>query len=257
MPCDTLPSESRFMDSVPAGMHGQSRAYPGCELKLFAHAINWKRYWAKKLWPYLGKSVLEVGAGLGGNTAMLCANRAFDSWLCLEPDSNFAQLLQDLIGTGGLPSNCSVICGTIHELEVAHQFDTILYIDVLEHIADDKAEVARAAELLSIGGCLWVLAPAHQWLFSAFDAAIGHHRRYNKDSLTRLTPASLSLERIEYLDTVGMIASAANRGLLRQDIPSFAQIKFWDSVMVPMSRLVDPVTRFRLGKSIIAIWRRT
>jgi hypothetical protein len=188
---------------------------------------------------------------------MLCANRAFESWLCLEPDSNFARLLQDLIETGGLPRNCSVICGTVHELKAAHQFDTILYLDVLEHIADDEAEVARAAELLSTGGCLWVLAPAHEWLFSAFDEAIGHHRRYNRDSLTRLTPASLSLERIEYLDAVGMIASAANRSLLRQDIPNFAQIKFWDSVMVPMSRLVDPVIRFRLGKSIIAIWRRT
>lgn len=72
---------------------------------------------------------------------------------------------------------------TLAALPRDSRFDTILYIDVLEHIADDRAELVEAARRLNPGGYLVVLSPAHQWLFTAFDAAIGHVRRYTAKSL--------------------------------------------------------------------------
>ena len=67
----------------------------------------------------------------------------------------------------------------------------MLYIDVLEHIEHDLDELARAASHLAPGGHLVVLAPAHQALFSDFDRAIGHYRRYNRAGLQKLAPAGL------------------------------------------------------------------
>jgi len=132
----------------------------------------------------------------------------------------------------------------------------VLYIDVLEHIEDDAAEVAIAARRLEPGGHLVALSPAHQWLFSPFDAAIGHHRRYTAASCRNLTVPGLRLVTLRYLDSVGMLASAANKLLLRTSTPTKEQILLWDQFMVPMSRWLDPVIRHRLGKSILAIWQK-
>ncbi|NIQ14480.1 MAG: methyltransferase type 12, partial [Candidatus Dadabacteria bacterium] len=112
-------------------------------------------------------------------------------------------------------------------------YDTILYIDVLEHIEDDYNELQSAKKLLSDTGTLIILSPAHQWLFSEFDEAIGHHRRYTKATLLKIIPDELNLINIRYLDSIGLFASLANRVLMRKSIPSMNQIKFWDRVMVP------------------------
>ena len=134
--------------------------------------------------------------------------------------------------------------------------DSILYIDVMEHIAEDRQEMAKAAEKLRPGGHLIVLAPALQWLFSPFDAAIGHHRRYSKKSLLALAPHTLEPVRARYLDSCGLLASAANRWLLSTAMPNPRQIRFWDGVLVRLSRAADPVLGFGVGKTVLGIWKR-
>jgi 2-polyprenyl-3-methyl-5-hydroxy-6-metoxy-1,4-benzoquinol methylase len=133
----------------------------------------------------------------------------------------------------------------------------VLYIDVLEHIEHDRAELARAVQHLAPNGTLIVLAPAHQWLFSSFDAAIGHFRRYDLPGLLDLRPPNVTVARARYLDAVGLLASLGNRILLKQSAPTLAQIRVWDRVMVRASRWLDPVLGFRLGKSALIVWRRS
>ena len=128
-------------------------------------------------------------------------------------------------------------------------------MDVLEHIQDDRAELERAAEHLHPGGRLIVLAPAHMLLYSPFDRAIGHHRRYDARSLPGVVPRELRREGLWYLDALGYLASLANRLLLRQDLPSSRQIRFWDRLLVPCSRPLDWVLRYRFGRSILGVWR--
>jgi hypothetical protein len=101
-----------------------------------------------------------------------------------------------------------------------------------------------------------VLAPAHEWLRSPLDDAVGHHRRYTRASLTAAVPPALRCERLEYLDSMGMFLSCANRWLLRRSVPSRAQVRFWDRAVVPVSRLVDPLLGRSVGKSVLGIWRR-
>ncbi len=93
-----------------------------------------------------------------------------------------------------------------------------------------------------------VLSPAHNWLFSPFDAAIGHFRRYSRKSLIAVAPDSLRLVRAFYLDSVGMAASLANRLFLKASSPTLAQIHFWDRNLVRASQFVDPLVGRRLGK---------
>ena len=226
--------------------------YIGSELELFAEARNWKSYFASKIRGYLKGDVLEVGAGLGANTGFLRTS-AIRRWLCLEPDRDMFRLLADEMA--GRPS-VEVLEGRLENVPRGNPFDAILYLDVLEHIADDSKEVCVAADMLRHGGVLIVLAPAHRWLFSEFDSAIGHFRRYNKKTLIALQPPSLKLEKLIYLDSVGLLASLGNRFLMRRPLPTLKQVLLWDNWLVPTSRLVDRFTGHSLGKSILAVWRR-
>jgi SAM-dependent methyltransferase len=232
-----------------------SEIYMGSELELFAQAHNWKRYWGSIVRPHLGNCVLDVGAGLG-ETAKTLATPHHKRWLCLEPDRRMAEQIARRIRCHDLPPNCEVRAGTIDNIG-ERDFSAVLYIDVLEHIKNDREELYKAAERLRPNGRLVVLAPAHQRLYTPFDRAIGHIRRYSLSDLRALTPPQLSQESGIYLDSVGLLASLANRLILKSQMPTARQIAIWDGAMVPISRLIDLAFFYRLGKSILAIWRRS
>ncbi len=137
---------------------------------------------------------------------------------------------------------------------IGKKIDTILYIDVLEHIEDDRKEMALAGERLKPGGKLIILSPAYQFLYSPFDRAIGHYRRYDRKALRFAANGGLKEISIRNYDSVGMMASMANKLLLRQSYPTKAQVYFWDKYMVGFSKLLDPLFFYRIGKTIVGIW---
>lgn len=227
--------------------------YVGSELDLFAAVWNWKAYWSTHIRPFLRGDILEVGAGIGSNTRFLDPGCDTGRWVCLEPDPELANQLLKNFGATEPRRFYETVCGTLESL-AGQYFDTIVYIDVLEHIDDDREELNRASSHLRPGGRLIVLSPAHQWLFSPFDAAIGHFRRYDRPMLRALTPAGLRLERMRYLDCAGLVLSAANMLLLRQSMPTQAQLRFWDRWIVPISRVFDKLFFYSVGKTILAVW---
>jgi protein-L-isoaspartate O-methyltransferase len=228
--------------------------YQGQELDLFARARNWKAYWGGEIAPYLTGDVLEVGAGSGVNTALLCPKAR--RWVSLEPDRALVDALRRTLARGDDGGHCEAVVGTLADLNAGDRFDAILYIDVLEHIADAKGELQRAATHLAPGGALVILAPAHQWLFTAFDKAIGHYRRYTTRTLAEDIPRGLVRERLVYLDSVGLLASLGNRALMNSSMPTERQIDFWDGVLVRGSTRLDRWLRYSVGKSVLGVWRR-
>jgi SAM-dependent methyltransferase len=235
---------------------GEAFEYVGDELEVFAGAVRWKRYFGTQLRPFIRGDVLEVGAGLGSTTKVLYRD-AVESWTCLEPDAKLADRLRAEIAADSLLGSraIQVTTGTMADVPLGARFDTILYIDVLEHIENDRAEMLAAMQHLSPRGHLIVLGPAHNWLFSPFDQAIGHFRRYTRSTLRGAAPEELKLVRLRYLDAVGLVASLSNRIVLRSGNPAKSQIRLWDTCMVPLSRLVDPLLGYRVGKSIIGVWQ--
>ena len=227
-------------------------AYVGSELELFACATTWKSYVRSHLQPYLSGDILEVGAGIGSATATFNDGTP-RRWVCLEPDRALAERIKP-----GLPpklTNCEIVAGTLSDLGPDQQFDGILYMDVLEHIEADGAELARAAGHLKPDGVLVILSPALPWLFTPFDKAIGHYRRYTKNSLRSIAPRDLHETKCIYLDSVGLLASLGNKLFLRSPVPSETQIRFWDRFMVPISKFADRALGYALGRSILVIWR--
>lgn len=231
---------------------GEER-YIGTELEVFSHAVRWKAYVRSRIRGTLVGDVLEVGAGVG-SAAKAFYDGTQRRWVCLEPDAELAKQ----IPREGLPrpERCEVRVGRVSDLGASEDFDAILYMDVLEHIEDDAGELREATRFLRPGGAIVVVAPALPWLYTPFDKAIGHYRRYTRKSLLAASPAGLKVERCEYLDSAGLLASAGNRLFLRAAEPGVGQILFWDRFLVPVSRVLDPILGHSAGRSLLAIWRR-
>jgi len=108
---------------------------------------------------------------------------------------------------GGLPAPVPFADG---------RYDLVCLLDVLEHIADDGAALARVCTLLKPGGRLLVTAPAYRWLWSAHDSAHHHHRRYTAGNLRqRAAAAGLQAQRVGYFNTLLFPPIALARGLQR------------------------------------------
>ena len=217
--------------------------YVGTELESFAGATNWKAYWSSFLKDIADRSrvCVEIGSGIGSNAHYL--SKYFNSYQGFEPD-------QKLV-TQSLNLKYDFSVGDISSLQKTID-GCIVYIDVLEHIADDRTELELAAGHLSPGSNLFILVPAHNYLFSDFDHAVGHHRRYSKRMLRSAVPPTLSILDMRYLDSIGYIALIARKILRRNGNPSSAQVKLWDR-LVPISKLIDFTVRYRIGKSLLVI----
>ena len=230
-------------------------SYVGGELDLFALAKNWKGYIKREISRYVTGDVLEVGAGIGATTVALHDGTA-RRWVCLEPDEHLALRLKARLTSWGGRLATNVIVGSLRTFSDRPSFDCILYIDVLEHIQDDRAQIDAAARLVRSGGHVVILSPAHHWLFSEFDKSIGHLRRYNKDGIRRLKPDKCIEQNLIYLDSIGVMLSLGNALALRRAIPTETQILTWDRLCIPVSRVVDRLSLGIVGKSILAVWRK-
>ena len=230
--------------------------YTGNELDVFAGAANWKKYFTSIFKSYLRGSVLEVGAGIGSKTPYLL-NSNISSFTCLEPDRILVSRIEEKVKQHHLPELLGIICGTTSDIPADKQFDAILYIDVIEHIEDDKAELNRARNLLKQGGSLIILVPAFNSLYTEFDKEIGHYRRYVKKTLRPAIPEGFELKKLIYLDSAGFFASLANKLLFSNSKANPKVIKFWDQVLVRFSILADKILFHTFGKSLVGIWQKT
>lgn len=123
----------------------------------------------------------------------------------------------------------------------------------MEH---NREELETARRHLTEEGYLIILASAHQWLFSPFDANIGHFRRYTKSTLCEIASLDLKCILLRYLDNAGLIASLLNRLLLNQQMLTDKQIAFWNGVLVPISKFLDPLRDIHWVKACLVFSSR-
>lgn len=219
------------------------------ELTIFSQATNWKKYWSRRINKHVSGFVAEVGAGIGSNTDYLL-NEKVEKLILVEPD---AKLFGHLIERG-IQDKVQYLNGKLGDVSL--KLDVIVYVDVLEHIEDDLRETTLAYEVLKEDGYLIIVAPAFAFLYTRFDEAVGHFRRYTKHTLNNSVDSRFRAVSVNYMDSIGLLASLGNKLLLKSAAPSPAQISFWDKCMVPMSEMLDPLMRFSFGKTVIGVYRK-
>ena len=136
-------------------------------------------------------------------------------------------------------------------------YDTILYLDVIEHIKNDKKEIIKAFRSLKKGGNLVINVPAFQHLYSNFDRDVGHFKRYNKKDFEEIFKnLRFSSYRAFYYDSIGYFLSLMSKLIISNYKNNFEKkIKLWDSC-IWISRLLDKIIFNRCGKSLLLIIKK-
>jgi SAM-dependent methyltransferase len=200
-----------------------------------------------ELLPHVGPRVLEVGAGLGLVTEQLVdAGRTVTA---LEPDPS----LHSRIGARG--AGATVLNATLASSGLEGPFDTVLYVNVLEHIEDDTAELAGARGLLAPGGNVVIFVPAMPSLWGTMDAVSGHFRRYRRRELaTVVRAAGLRPQVVRNYDPVGIAPYWLAYRVLRRKVLGGAAVGAYDKLIIPASRAVSRLSRGRgPGKNLVAV----
>lgn len=190
-----------------------------------------------------GTKVLDHGAGAG--TFAIPINNSNLSVLCMEPDK---ELRQALISSG-LDAVASL--DDIPEGSVDYAYT----LNVLEHIQDDQAAMASLYRCLKPGGRLLVYVPAFQLLYSRMDEHVGHFRRYRRNTLTsQLRDAGFEVGDARYVDSLGFFASLVYKLIGdRSGSVSPGSVAFYDSVIFPVSRLLDVLSFGSFGKNLLIL----
>ena len=224
--------------------------YPGEELEIFDKATIWRKYIYSMIKHYFKDNFLEVGAGIGSFTTNYCNN--FKNITLCDLDKDNIQILKKKFNQN---KNITVFDKRINELE--GKFNTIIYLNVLEHIQEDFNEINSALSKLNPGGHLVILVPAHQNLFGRFDKAVGHCRRYDINFFQLNKFKNAKVQKLIFLDLFGYILYFFNKFFFKDEVyPSKFKIFIWDKIFTPITIVIDYITRYKLGKNILCVYKK-
>jgi len=211
--------------------------------------VRYNRWMFDRLRRWIGPRVLEIGSGIGNLSAFLVDREQLV--LTDTREEYLSRLRKRFAGHHNiavarlyLPNDDSALAG--------QRFDTVICLNVLEHVDDDLSALAAIRGLLAPSGRLVLLVPALPALYGSIDRALGHHRRYKRAGLAELLQATgFRVAHIEYFNLAGIPGWWwAGRVLRRQTIPH-GSLKLYDA-LVPLFRL-ERLIPWRVGQSLIAI----
>lgn len=228
-------------------------------LERLAAATRFNRWMFETIRPYCKGHVFEVGSGIG-NISRLFLEEGFQltaSDLRLE---YIAYLKQQLGHHSNLKDVCSVDLVlpdfTQTYPQLIGQFDTVVALNVVEHIEDHQKALENCYQMLKPGGHAVILVPAFQALYNVFDEELGHFRRYTKKTLTAVEEkAGFKVIHKQYFNTTGMLGWFLNGRVRKKRLIPAGQLQAFDKLM-PIVKLVDVVTFRIAGLSVIAVGRK-
>jgi len=241
-------------DSKTGNPHG---TYFGRDLHSMDFAVNYHRWILDGFRPFLGKRIVEVGAGSGAFSEMLLSTDP-NSLVAIEPSSNMYPLLAERLKNVTAVNKGHTFHGTLadtaEKIRQAGIPDSVIYVNVLEHIEDDAQELQIIHSLLQPGGHVLIFVPAHAWLMGTMDRQLGHYRRYTVTELaSKCRAAGFTVRLSGYFDILGVAPWWVMYRLLRATTMSAGAVRFYDRYLVSVSRFLQSAIRPPVGKNVILV----
>ncbi|OGS04759.1 MAG: hypothetical protein A3G41_02230 [Elusimicrobia bacterium RIFCSPLOWO2_12_FULL_59_9] len=204
--------------------------------------------------PHLGQSILEAGCGVGTFTQRLLQHGKV---LAVDIDPAYVESAKTELGRhDGLATDSLSIDDPKLMNHKSRQFDTIVCLNVLEHVREDLATLRQFHELLVPGGKAILQVPAFQWLYGTVDETSGHYRRYTKKELgLKLAQTGFEIVDLYYLNIMGMFQWFFWGKVLKIQVQSSSEMSFMDR-FVPLLRWTESCLRPPMGISVIAVGRK-
>lgn len=224
--------------------------YTGTELDAMELARNYHRWIVDCFRPYIRGTVVEIGAGMG-TVSELLAECSPTQLRCYEPAKNLFPFLERRMGGhADVRVENSFYDG-------ADRADTVVLINVLEHMEDDRATLEKIHGSLNEGGRLLLFVPALPGLFGTLDEQFGHFRRYARRGLAELVAArGYEIELLRYMNFPGVFAWFLTGRILRKRTITPRAAAFYDARVVPLVRAIESRIAPPIGQSLILIAKK-
>jgi glycosyltransferase involved in cell wall biosynthesis len=222
-------------------------------LRSLARARGFNRWMLSQFEPYIGDRVVEAGCGIGSFSELLLDRERL---VAIDIEPFYVEVLARRFGH--LENVRAEAFDISDRAELAaletEKVDTVISLNVLEHVEDDASVLAGFHNMLQPGGHAIVLIPAHPWLFSAADDALGHHRRYTRRQLRHaLEDAGFDVVSLSEFNRLGVLGWHANK-LAGKSTVSPRQMRLY-SLLLPLAKLLDRIG-LGPGLSLIAVGRK-
>jgi SAM-dependent methyltransferase len=228
-------------------------------LSTLAGADRFNQWMFDTIRPFIKGSIFEAGSGIG-NISGLLLNMGSPVVLS-DYSAPYRKLLQERFS--GHPYFSGVLGMDLGDRQFDEKFsayfntfDTVIALNVIEHVKEDGLAVANCTKLLKKGGNLIVLVPAYQLLYNRFDKELGHFRRYSKKEMQRLMSPHLSIVRCRSFNLAGILGWFVSGTILKNKvIPSYQMDVYnW---LVPLFRIMDSMVFHRIGLSVWMVGRKS
>lgn len=222
--------------------------------RLAAAAPNYNRWLFERVSPWVGRRVLEIGAGVGTMSAFLL-NGGRERVVLTDTDPHYLERLRERFSAFPHVGVAHLRLPTFVPELARERFDTIICLNVLEHVRDDMLSLGTMFRLLAPGGRLVLLVPSLPAIYGALDEALGHFRRYTPAELRRkYAEAGLRMDHLEYFNLAGIPGWWLTGRVLKRRLIPTGSLRWFDA-LVPLFRL-ERWLPWRLGQSLIAIGER-
>lgn len=226
------------------------------DLEIMSNAFNYRQWIYHHISSHIGNRILEVGGGIGNFTELLLNRELVVSIDIFRPCVEYMQgrfrhlsnviPLQLDIGQPG-------VRGLKHLV-----FDTVVCLNVLEHVEQDVEALCTMSYLLQPGGRLLLLVPAYQWLYGTVDKSLKHFRRYSRtDLIEKLEQSNLEVEFLFYMNSIGVLAWFLNNKVILRQEESRGQILFFDRFIAPWLSKLESYIPPPFGLSLVSIARKS
>ncbi|MEO7502642.1 MAG: class I SAM-dependent methyltransferase [Gemmatimonadaceae bacterium] len=216
--------------------------------------MNYYRWLLRRFSPYVGAEVLEIGAGTGTFSRLLLTLPQVKRLIAIEPsDNNFPQLSRRLANQ----ERATTVKGYLEGSAPPQSVDSLIAVNVLEHIERDDDILRQAWEIARQDATLLLFVPAVPAIFGSLDTAFEHFRRYTKESLRNsVETAGWSIERLGYMNIPGILPWFVSGRVLRRTSISGAEARLYDSLVVPVTAAIEDRVSMPIGQSLLAIARK-
>jgi 2-polyprenyl-3-methyl-5-hydroxy-6-metoxy-1,4-benzoquinol methylase len=204
----------------------------------------------------LGKNIVEVGAGTGSFSEMVLGTKP-ERLALVEPSDLYADLTVNLSHNANgtkIDFYNSIFSAVAEEITAKQKPDSIIYVNVLEHIEDDSRELKLIYDSLGDGGRCFLFVPALMALYGEFDRKLGHFRRYTKPELEqKCQAAGFKILKSKYFDVAGVLPWYVNYRLFKSENLGGGAVNLYDKAVVPFFRKIESMVKVPVGKNILLI----
>jgi SAM-dependent methyltransferase len=200
----------------------------------------------------IGRRVIEIGSGLGNFTEYLL-NR--EQVVALDVVEECVKKLRKRFPSH---KNLEARCLDVQDPEFRElarfRPDTIVCLNVLEHVRDDALALRHMHDVLEPGGRAIFILPAFESLYGPIDHNLGHFRRYSRSTWRKFAEkAGFRVKFARYLNTIGFAGWWVNAKILKKTEQSEGQIALFDSVVVPVMSRLEGLVPPPFGQSIFTV----